>query len=184
MTAKRQRQGIIVCGCNGCGKSTLGRELARRLGFRFLDIEDYYFPKTDPDHPYRESRSWEEVTALLAADTAKERPFVLAAVKGKFGSEIESRFACAILLTVPGELRARRVRERSFGRFGERMLPGGDLHEAEEQFFRMAASKTPEEVAEWAAALSCPIIEIDSTGPVDEIIKIMLEKLPKDFLEE
>ncbi len=38
---------IVVCGLNGVGKSTLGRVLAERLGFWFIDNEDLYFPKTD-----------------------------------------------------------------------------------------------------------------------------------------
>ena len=42
--------GIIVCGMNGAGKSTLGRALAQKLGYRFIDIEDMYFPKTDPNY--------------------------------------------------------------------------------------------------------------------------------------
>lgn len=35
--------GIIIFGANGSGKTTLGRELAGLLGFRHMDIEDYYF---------------------------------------------------------------------------------------------------------------------------------------------
>ena len=37
--------GILICGLNGCGKSTLGRQLAERLGCRFIDNEDLYFSK-------------------------------------------------------------------------------------------------------------------------------------------
>lgn len=172
-------KGILLCGCNGCGKSTLGRMLAQRLGFRFLDIEEYFFPKSDPDYPYREARSREEVTALLAADTAKEEPFVLAAVRADFGPEVEDRFACAVLLTAPEEVRARRLRERSFGRFGERMRPGGDLYQAEEEFFRAAAALSPEEVTGWANTLSCPVIGTDSDRPAGKILDDIIERLPR-----
>ena len=171
-------KGILICGCNGCGKTTLGRVLAQRLGVRFLDIEDYFFPKSDPDYPYGESRTREEAVALLAADTAREEPFVLAAVKADFGPEVEDRFACAVLLSAPEEVRARRLRDRSFGRFGERMRPGGDLHEAEEHFFRAAAALSPEEVAGWADTLSCPIIRIDSDRPTAEMVEEIIQQLP------
>ena len=40
---------IIICGGNGAGKSTLGKALAEKTGWEFRDVEDYYFPKTDPD---------------------------------------------------------------------------------------------------------------------------------------
>ena len=51
------KQGVILCGLNGSGKSTLGRALAQRLGWEFLDIEDCFFPKTDPSYLYANPRS-------------------------------------------------------------------------------------------------------------------------------
>ncbi|MER2151019.1 MAG: shikimate kinase, partial [Candidatus Limivicinus sp.] len=42
--------GILICGPNGTGKSTLGRMLAERLGYRFIDNEDLYFPKTESSY--------------------------------------------------------------------------------------------------------------------------------------
>ena len=47
-------RGIIVCGANGSGKSTFGRELARALRYRYMDIEDYYFKESAV--PYSEPR--------------------------------------------------------------------------------------------------------------------------------
>jgi len=52
---------IIICGGNGAGKSTLGRALTDKTGWTFRDIEDYYFPKTDPDYIYAVQRTEEEV---------------------------------------------------------------------------------------------------------------------------
>lgn len=51
-----------------------------------------------------------------------------------------------------------RVRGRSFRKFGERMLPGGDLYEQEERFFDFAASGSEEGVEDWAYSVGCPVI--------------------------
>lgn len=74
--------GIIVCGMNGAGKSTLGRALAQKLGYRFIDIEDMYFPKTDRNYLYSSPRTNEEVEELLMEEIAGCKAFVLAAVRG------------------------------------------------------------------------------------------------------
>lgn len=57
--------GILVCGLNGAGKSTLGKALAERLQFHFIDIENLYFPKTDPDYLYAKPRIREKAARLL-----------------------------------------------------------------------------------------------------------------------
>jgi len=57
--------GIIVCGCNGSGKSTLGKGLASRLNYKFLDIEDYYFPNKDADYIYESACTRNEVEAQV-----------------------------------------------------------------------------------------------------------------------
>ncbi len=53
--------GIIICGLNGAGKSTLGKTLAEKLHFHFIDIENLYFPKTNPDYIYAWPRTREDV---------------------------------------------------------------------------------------------------------------------------
>ena len=44
--------GILVCGSNGSGKSTVGKALAYELGYHFIDNEDLFFPKSDPNYPW------------------------------------------------------------------------------------------------------------------------------------
>jgi len=168
---------ILVCGGNGAGKSTLGRYLAGQLGYRFADIEDYYFPKPAIDYPYRHARTREEVGALLLSDLRAHGGLVVAAVKGDYGLEAEALFTCAVLLHVPKELRMRRVRERSFDRFGSRMLPGGDLYEKEEGFFRMVESRSAQDVEDWLREARIPTIEVDGTAAVDANAKIIVRQL-------
>jgi len=157
---------IIICGGNGAGKSTLGKSLAKALDYQFMDIEDYYFPKTNENYPYAVSRTKEEVSRLLLEDMRRYEHFMLASVKGDYGREVESMFTCAILIHVPREIRIGRVRDRSFQKFGSRMLPGGDLYEKEKVFLEMV-EKRPEAAAEdWLRSTSLPVIQVDGTKSV------------------
>lgn len=165
--------GILVCGLNGAGKSTLGKALAERLGFYFLDNEDLYFPGRKPKEAYPDPRSQEEARALLLEEIKGHRDFVLAAVKGDYGEAVLPFFRVAILVNVPREIRLRRVRERSFQKFGARMLPGGDLYQQEESFFRMVADRPEDMVGNWLRALRCPVINLDGTKPIQENVEYL-----------
>ena len=172
--------GIIICGLNGTGKSTLGKALAKRLHFHFIDIENLYFPKTNPNYIYDSPRTREEVEKLLSHEMKMHENFILSSVKGDYGKDIYSFFQCAILLDVPRDIRLQRVKDRSFQKFGNRMLSGGDLFEQEEKFFRLVESRNENTVEEWVKSLKCPVIRIDGTKPIDEntnfIIALLQEK--------
>lgn len=127
--------GIMVWGLNGSGKSTLGKALAEKLRFHFIDNENLFFPKTDPDYMFASPRSKEEVEIRLMDEVRQYENFVFAAVKGNYGEEILPYYQYAVLLEVPKEIRIQRVENRSFEKFGDRMLPGGDLYEQEKEFF-------------------------------------------------
>jgi len=166
--------GILICGLNGAGKSTLGKALAEKLGFSFIDNEDLYFPKTDPSYAYAAPRTRDEVEALLLQEIRVHENFVFASVKGDYGEDARAFFDYAVLLAVPRDIRLRRVRDRSFQKFGNRILPGGDLYGQEEGFFALAASRAENAVEEWARCLRCPVIRADGTRPVEENIGLIL----------
>lgn len=86
---------LIVCGGNGAGKSTLGKQLAGELGWKFKDIEAYYFPMRDWDNKYANARTEEEVSKQLLEDIIQYDNFILAAVRGNYGVNIERLFAHA-----------------------------------------------------------------------------------------
>lgn len=167
--------GIIICGLNGTGKSTLGKALAEKLHFHFIDIENLYFPKTNSNYIYASPRTREDVAERLLCEIRTHENFILASVKGDYGEELYSFFQYAILLDVPRDIRLQRVRERSFQKFGSRMLLGGDLFEQEEKFFRFVESKDENTVEEWVKSLKCPVMRIDGTKPIDENTNLIME---------
>lgn len=169
--------GILVCGLNGCGKSTLGKALAEEIGFHFIDNEDLYFPKLNPEYLYDSPRSDAEVEELLMNEVRVHENFVFTAVKGNYGGDILSFYNYAVLINVPKDIRLQRVKNRSYQKFGNRMLPGGDLYEREEAFFDFVSSRTENEVEDWVQSLTCSIIRVDGTKPIEENITIITEQL-------
>ena len=169
--------GIIVCGLNGCGKSTLGKALAQKLGFYFIDIEDMYFTRTSTDAPYANPRSRAEVEKLLQDEVRKQDHFVFSAIKGDYGEELQKYYRIAVVIEVPKEIRTQRVRNRSFQKFGSRMLAGGDLYQAEEQFFELAESRTEDFYVQWLQSLQCPILRVDGTRPIEENVHFIVNQI-------
>lgn len=170
--------GIIMCGLNGAGKSTLGRALADRLNYRFIDNEDLYFPKTDPDYMYASERTREEVEELLSGEIKAHGDFVFTSVKGNYEKALPF-FDFAVLVSVPREIRLKRVQERSFRKFGGRMLPGGDLYERERSFFELISSRPENTVEEWIKTFNGQVIRVDGTMPVDENTDLIVKEIKR-----
>ena len=172
--------GVIICGMNGSGKSTLGRALAEHLGWRFLDNEDLYFPKADPAHPFALERTQEEVEALLLEALRSEEKLIFAAVRGNYGAAVLPYYKAAVLVEVPRDLRLARVKARSFRKFGERMLPGGDLYESEKRFYDLVAARPEDYATRWLDTVDIPVLRVDGTRPVGENIAIITEWLRRN----
>lgn len=154
--------GIIVFGANGSGKSTLGRELARILNFKYMDIEDYHFIKSEI--PYTVERPYEDCLNLMLADIEKYRSFVISAVTGDFGDIIPQLYELAVFISAPVELRIKRIEQRAYELHGERVRKGGDMYEQHLKFANFVASRSLSRIEQWAETLVCPVIRIDGTN--------------------
>ena len=153
--------GIIVFGANGSGKTTLGRELARILNFKHMDIEDYYFMESEI--PYTNARSRDECINLMLADIEKHGSFVISAVDGDFGEKITSMYELAVYITAPLDVRMKRIEQREYDKFGNRVREGGDMYEQQLKFRDFVASRDISRIEQWGETLTCPVIRIDGT---------------------
>ena len=169
--------GVLICGLNGTGKSTLGRMLADRLGYTFIDNEDLYFPKTDSSYTFSSPRSKEEVIRLLEERISQNNRFIFAAVRGDYGDQLIASLDHIVLIEVPRQIRSQRVRDRSYQKFGDRILPGGDLYEKENKWFSLTDSRPDAYVTDWLMTVNCPVIRIDGTLPVEKNLDYLVSAL-------
>ncbi len=165
--------GIIVFGANGCGKTTLGFELAHKLNIKHLDVEDYYFEESII--PYSKPRSKDKVIELMLVDIEKCDLFVFSAVTGDYGDKISSMYKLGVFLSVPINIRLERVERRSLEHYGERVLVGGDMYEQEQGFLEFVKTRNLSIVDEWAKTLTCPILHLDGTKAIPENIQLIIE---------
>lgn len=173
---------ILVCGGNGAGKSTLARWLAENAGMHLMDVEHYYFQPRGDD-PFAVERPRAEVARLLERDLRRFDHAVLAAVKADYGPAVTALLDAAVYLCVPHEIRMARVRARSAKRFGARALPGGDMHQREEAFFRIVEARDDNAVIRWLNTTDLPRVEMDGTLPPDVNGHRLLQLLAQSDLQ-
>jgi adenylate kinase family enzyme len=167
-------KGILIFGCAGVGKTTLGRELARMLQFHSIDLDEIYW-RWDTEIPYTIFRSEEEIVNDLTSEIARNPNFVMSGMMGSFRGPFLPLFDLAVLLSVPYEIRMERLRARELARFGDRVLVGGDMYESSNQFLEMVKGDTDDppgvsvkRVEQRAAEVTCPVLRVDGTKDIIE----------------
>ena len=174
---------IHIFGASGSGTSTLGRALAEKTGFRFMDTDDYYWLPAEP--MYTLKRPIPERLALMARDLDECSDAVLSGSLAGWGDPLIPRFTLAVRLVTPTPVRMERLKQREYARYGRRILPGGDLYEQSQAFLAWAAqyddglpplrSRALHDL--WQQKLSCPLLTLDGTLSLDKLAEAVLQKL-------
>ena len=174
---------IHIFGASGSGTSTLGRALAEKTGFRFMDTDDYYWLSAEP--MYTLKRPIPERLALMARDLDECSDAVLSGSLAGWGDPLIPRFTLAVRLNTPTPVRMERLKQREYARYVRRILPGGDLFEQSQAFLAWAAqyddglpplrSRALHDL--WQQKLSCPLLTLDGTLSLDKLAEAVLQKL-------
>lgn len=118
-----------------------------------------------------------EVERLLLEEVRRDDHFVFASVRGNYGEAVLPYYKAAVLVEVPRDIRLQRVRERSYRKFGARMMPGGDLYESEKRFYDLIAARPEDYATRWLETMEIPLLRVDGTKPVGENVAIIAEWL-------
>jgi hypothetical protein len=171
---------IHVFGAPGAGVSTLGKALAARLGYIHLDVDDYYWFTSDT-LPYKRKRNPDHRRSLLSADLERHPAWVLSGSLCGWGDVLIPHFDFVVFCKLDTEKRLERIAAREIARYGDRVLPGGDLHGVYEKFCQWAAEydhlegniRSFRAEMNWLAGLSQPGMELE----MDEAVALLVERV-------
>jgi adenylate kinase family enzyme len=174
---------IHILGASGSGTTTLGRALAEHLHCLHFDTDDYFWLPTDP--PYTQPRERMKRAQLLMDDITAQEHWVLSGSLCGWGDIAIPRFELVVFLSIPHDVRMARLRRREQARFGERILPGGDMYEQSQEFLAWAASYDAGGVdirsrrlhEEWLSTLPCPILCFEGEYTIEEHLAVLMVEI-------
>jgi thymidylate kinase len=86
-------------------------------------------------------------------------------------------FDLAVFLTAPIEIRMKRIENREYARWGDRVHECGDMYESQKKFREFAATRDVGLLEQRALRYSCPILRVDGTRTQKEIIDEILASI-------
>lgn len=165
---------IHIYGASGSGTSTLGRKISEELGYKFMDTDDYFWLPTNPK--YTTKRSKEERLALMKKDISESDNVVISGSLVDWGDELIPLFTLAIRLVTDTEIRIERIKQRELDKFGERIVPGGDMYQQHLDFIEWARKydtgsvnmRSKAKHDEWQKLLQCKQIVLNGADDLEE----------------
>ena len=178
MNSRFQR--IHITGASGSGTTTLGAALARKIGAKHLDADDFAWAPTEP--PFVQRREPLERSAMFLAAIAGVERWVLSGSLLRWGDELSPQFDLVVFLHIPPEVRIARLLARERARYGAKIDPGGSQYESNQAFMIGARGYESGEypvqnlpnARAWLARLSCPVVEIEGVVSLDEALAAIL----------
>ncbi len=171
---------IHIFGASGSGTSTLGRYICAQAGYTFIDTDDYFWLPTDP--PFTTKRDIEERINLMRRDIDRAENAVISGSLTGWGDVFMESFTLAVRLHTDTALRISRIKAREYERFGDRILEGGDMYEANLDFVQWASEYDDGDINmrsrlchdEWQKNLRCKVLSLSGSDTLEsnwEIIK-------------
>lgn len=161
---------------------TVGRALAKELGFSHFETDDFSGIKIDVP-PFRISRTLEERTTLMQSALDSCSNFVISGSMWDWDTPFKHLFDLAVFITTPINIRIERIEKREREKHGERICINGDMFDTHCKFIEWAKAydtDNPDRSLElhehWIETLPCPVFRINGTIPINENIVRIIEQ--------
>lgn len=176
-----RRARLHITGASGSGTTTLGRALATEWSVPHADVDDYFWVPTTP--PYTTKRDEAERLRLMEEVFAGREAWVLSGTLMGWGDPLCERFDAVVFLSADQEQRMQRLHDREVRRYGAAVEPGGEREAAYHDFMDWARGYEDPDFdgrnrarhEQWLSALACPVLRLESTRPVSELVTAVSE---------
>ncbi|MCF5704375.1 adenylate kinase [Pseudomonas syringae] len=159
---------IYITGASCAGVTTLGQHLALLLGIRQVDVDDFFWMPTNP--PFTTKRSVSERVSLMQQELGDD-DWVLTGSCIDWGDALIAHADLIVFVVTPTSVRLERLAAREKQRFGERIAPGGDMHEIHVAFREWASQYDNPDFSgrnrawheAWLSAQTASVLRLDGT---------------------
>lgn len=177
MVADRKIVRLHVFGASGSGTTTLARAIASDWSVSCYDCDDFYWQPTAI--PFTEKRAIEDRLKLMEEMFLPRSAWVLSGSLFSWGSSLIPYFDAVVFVSLDNAIRMQRLQEREERRYGVSAISPRGAHFRKFREFMdwnaqyedpnfVGRSRTSHE--KWMSGLRCPIIRIDSSFPVEELV--------------
>lgn len=166
---------VHIVGASGSGTTTLARALAPALAATALDSDDYFWLPTQPPFHARRDRALRN--QLIMADLERYPRAILSGAIIDWGDDLEHAFDLVVFLSLPHDLRVRRLRDRELTRYGH----------VNEAFIAWAAgydddpptspTRNRRRQHEWLSERRCPVLRLEDDLTVADRVALTLAQL-------
>lgn len=176
---------IHIVGASGSGTTTLARNISLKYNYLHMDTDDYFWRKTSI--PFTEKRQISERLEMMKKELNEHKNVVSSGIFYPWGDELKEYFDYVICLNTDNEIRKKRLIEREYRMFGDRMLKGGDMHEQFHRFLKWALNYdlninediSKEKTDNWLKKVPGKVINLDGSLPINENLKKISNIIPE-----
>lgn len=165
---------IYITGASCAGVTTLGATLASLLSLRHLDVDDFYWLPTNP--PFTTKRPPDERVAQIQQRFDRDYWVLTGSCMG-WGDALINNVDLIVFVATPTPVRLERLAAREKERFGDRIEPGGDMHEIHLAFRTWASQYDDPTFAgrnmawheTWLSKQTVPIVRVDGLNSAEKM---------------
>lgn len=170
---------IHIYGASGSGTSTLGKALVESYNYMQMDTDDYFWKPTNP--PFIEKREQQERIELMQRDIIANEKIAITGSLCGWGNILIPFFDLAIRIVTPTDIRIKRLEEREYQRFGDRVKIGGDMYEEHLKFIEWASEydngdekmRSGAMHDSWSKLLMCKQLTLDGSESISGNLKLI-----------
>jgi uridine kinase len=165
---------ILITGAAGAGTTTLGKAVASKMGWNFIDADDYYWLPTKP--PYQAQRDHSSRLEMILDEFDKHENSVVAGSIMNWGSQLEDFFDLIVFLYLDESIRVERLKIREKKELGH----------ADPEFLKWASEydigpsygRSLIRHKQWLSERKCKILKLEGDLSVQQRCELLIEALP------
>lgn len=174
---------VYLTGASCSGVSTLGCALSKHFNIPQIDVDDYYWMPTNP--PFSTKRPPEERVRLIQDRQDTLAGWVLTGSFIGWGDALIQDVDLIVFLYTSTPVRLQRLDQREVIRHGDRILPGGDMHDAHKAFRDWASryddpgfnGRNIAQHQKWLSKQSAPVLRLNGERKTEELSKQVAREL-------